>query len=89
MKKNLMKYIMLNCNEATYLMSMKDEGKLNFIKRFQLFLHTSMCDLCRKFEKQSLDINSESKHLHAENSELSIDVKFKLTKKLNELIDSK
>lgn len=88
MKKIMMKYLMLNCNEATYLMSKKDEGKLNFIKRLQLFLHTSMCDFCRKFEKQSLDINSESKHINMDNLELSNDVKSRIKKMVDDLATS-
>ena len=63
-----MKYLMLNCKEATLLMAKKEEGKLSFILKLQLFMHTSMCSFCRIFEKQTKQISKESKHVHAEES---------------------
>lgn len=68
MKKFMMKYLMVNCKEATFLMAKKEEGKLSLIGRIKLSIHTSMCSLCRKFEKQTGRIGKESKHVHAEDS---------------------
>jgi anti-sigma factor ChrR (cupin superfamily) len=68
MKRFMMKYLMLNCKEATLLMAKKEEGKLSFIGKLQLSMHTSMCSFCRKFEKQTKQISKESKHVHAEES---------------------
>lgn len=66
MKKIMMKYLMINCKEATFLMAKKEEGKLSFVGRMKLSMHTSMCSLCKKFEKQSAKIALESKYIHAE-----------------------
>lgn len=65
MQKLMMKYLMANCKEATLLMAKKEEGKLSFMEKVNLFVHTSMCSLCKKFEKQTAKIAAESKHIHA------------------------
>ena len=65
MKKLMMKYLMVNCREATILMAKKEEGKLSFMDKINLSIHTSMCSLCKKFEKQSAKIAAESRHIHA------------------------
>ncbi len=83
MEKNLMKHLMLNCNEATLLMAKKEEGKLSLKARIQLAMHLSMCSLCRKFEKQSHLIGEESKHVHAE-EKLPGDLKEKIKRILEE-----
>lgn len=64
----MMKYLMINCKEATFLMAKKEEGKLSFIEGIKLSFHTSMCSLCRKFERQTIRIGKESKHVHAEDN---------------------
>ena len=66
MKKFMMKYMMISCKEATFLMGKKEEGRLSFIEKMKLSVHTSMCSLCRKFEKQTVRIGKESKHVHAD-----------------------
>ena len=65
MKRFMMKYLMLNCKEATLLMAKKEEGKLTMLGKMQLAMHTSMCSFCRKFEQQAKQIAKESKHVHA------------------------
>jgi len=62
----MMKYLMVNCKEATLLMAKKEEGKLSLIERWELSMHTSMCSYCKKFEKQISKIGIESKHVHAD-----------------------
>lgn len=64
----MMKYFMVNCKEATYLMAKKEEGKLGFVENIKLSMHTSMCTLCKKFEKQTNHIGQESRHVHAADS---------------------
>ncbi len=66
MRRFMMKYLMLNCKEATLLMAKKEEGKLSILGKMQLSMHTSMCSFCRKFEQQTKQISKESKHVHAE-----------------------
>lgn len=68
MKKFMMKYLMISCKEATFLMAKKEEGRLSFAEKFKLSIHTSMCSLCKRFEKQTSRIGKESKHVHAEDN---------------------
>lgn len=64
----MMKYLMVNCKEATFLMAKKEEGRLTFIEKMKLSMHTSMCSFCKKFEKQTSKIGIESRHVHAEDN---------------------
>lgn len=66
MKKFMMKYFMATCKEATFLMAKKEEGKLSLTEKMKLSMHTSVCSFCRKFEKQTMWIRSESKQVQAE-----------------------
>lgn len=49
----LMNTLMLSCRKATELMEKKMNVNLKFVEKFQLFLHTRMCDACTLYEKQS------------------------------------
>lgn len=62
----MMKYLMINCKEATFLMAKKEDGKLSFAEKVKLSVHTSMCSFCKKFERQTSEIGKESRHVHAE-----------------------
>lgn len=68
MKRFMMKYLMVNCKDATYLMGLKEEGKLPLIGRLKLTMHTSMCSLCKRFEQQSTIIKQEAAQLHSHES---------------------
>jgi len=68
MKRFMMKYLMLNCKEATLLMAKKEEGKLFILGKMQLSMHKSTCSFCRKFEQQTKQISKESKHVQSEES---------------------
>lgn len=48
-----MNMIMLSCRKATGLMEKKTMIDLKASTRFQLFLHTRMCDACKLYERQS------------------------------------
>lgn len=63
MKSFLMKKMMINCREATFLMSKKEEGKLSLIGQLKLSVHTSMCAVCKKFEQQITWIGQESREI--------------------------
>jgi len=43
---------MLNCHDATFLMSQSRERKLTFSERMKLRLHAGMCSGCANFERQ-------------------------------------
>ena len=83
MRKFMMKYLMANCLEATMLMAKKEEGKISFREKLSLMMHTSMCSLCRRFQKQTAVIGSEAKHVHAEGDQLSVSTREKIEKILD------
>ena len=50
--------ILITCKEATAFISKKEEGKLSFIERIELFIHFIVCEFCRLFNKQNKFITS-------------------------------
>jgi len=48
-----MKQLMLSCRKATEMMEKKNIVGLSPIEKVQLFLHTTMCDACKTYQKQS------------------------------------
>lgn len=66
MKKLMMKgmhWIMLDCNQATYLASKSEIEKLGRIQRLQLRMHLFSCKLCQNFVKQSEMIDEQINNL--------------------------
>jgi hypothetical protein len=55
--KKLMNILMLSCRKATELIEKKLYFKLNKIESVQLIIHTSMCNACKTYEKQSKAID--------------------------------
>jgi hypothetical protein len=51
--KLIKQFFMISCKEATYLVSLKEEGKLSFSKYLKLELHLAICILCKRFEIQT------------------------------------
>lgn len=43
---------MMNCHDATFLLSQGRDRKLTFSERMKLRLHTGMCSSCAEFERQ-------------------------------------
>lgn len=43
---------MMNCHDATFLMSQSRERKLSFSERMKVRLHAGMCSGCAQFERQ-------------------------------------
>jgi hypothetical protein len=74
----------ISCKKATYLVSKKEEGKLNWIESIQLRSHMAICSLCRLFEQQSKFISKQAKYLHGEAS-LSEDQKKKMEQALDQI----
>lgn len=79
----MMRYLMISCKDATMLTAKNEEGKLSLGERMKLGMHTSMCSLCKKFEKQAHSIAIESKEVMAD-VELSEPVKQRIQKMLSE-----
>lgn len=82
MKKSMMRYLMISCKDATMLTAKKEEGKLSLVERVKLSMHSSMCLLCRKFEKQAHTIAIESKEVAAD-AELSESAKQRIHEMLS------
>jgi hypothetical protein len=55
--KNILKGMMLSCEKATILVEKKLDLGLTLSERLQLRFHTSMCDACTNYQKQSLLIH--------------------------------
>ena len=83
MKKIMMRYLKISCKDATMLTARNEEGKLSLSEKFKLRMHTSMCSICKKFEKQAHTIAVESKEVMAD-AELSEPVKQRIQKMLSE-----
>lgn len=61
---------MLNCVEATRLMSESQERKLTMRERMGLQMHTMMCEGCRNFGKQMKILRIVS-HAYAKQSDVN------------------
>ena len=48
---------MISCDEASFLVSLREERKLNFRRWWQLKMHLFTCHLCRKYAKQIGELN--------------------------------
>lgn len=44
----------LSCKKATELLEKKESFKLSQTESLKLFLHISMCNICRNYKKQSV-----------------------------------
>jgi anti-sigma factor RsiW len=70
--KKLMNVLMLSCKKASALIDKKAETKLSIKENIQLHLHTSMCDACTAYMKQSKMISDAlHKHLHNHEDEVT------------------
>ena len=52
-----MNMLMLSCEEATFLISVKSFKKLKFKERLQLRMHLLACIYCERFDKQNTAID--------------------------------
>ena len=48
---------MIACDEASFLISLREDRKLNFRKWWQLKMHLLTCHLCRKYERQIVELD--------------------------------
>lgn len=88
--KKLMNFFMLSCKKASELIDKKSVVDLSMRENIQLRMHTSMCDACTAYQKQSKVLDTflqnhvhgsdESKVQLIENSQL----KNKIISKLNQ-----
>lgn len=52
---------MLNCREATFLMSQRQERDLSITERMKVRLHATMCRGCSNFGRQLPDLGMAAK----------------------------
>lgn len=60
----LFKKTVYNCKRATTLSLKKEEGKISLRERLELGYHLLYCVFCRRFIRQSRQINLLGKELH-------------------------
>ena len=53
MIQRLLTILLLSCKKATGLIDKKMVVKLSFRENVMLHIHSSVCDFCRQYEKQS------------------------------------
>ncbi len=72
-----MEKIMLDCDQATYLITKSEFERLGCIQKMQLKMHLAYCKFCRRFAQQNKIISEtlndlkqiDSEHLHIHLSE--------------------
>ncbi len=74
----------LSCKTATYLVSLKEAGKISWMDALRLRYHLAICTFCKRFEQQTSFIIKHAKHEHGE-ERLSDNVKTKIIQELNTL----
>jgi hypothetical protein len=70
--------ITITCKKAVDYISKKEEGKLSFLQRVQLWRHLAICSLCRSFADQNHTISSMFK-MQGQHHHLTDDEKKKIT----------
>lgn len=63
-----MNFLMLSCKKASELIDKRLIVNLSFYEKIRLRMHTSMCDACNAYEKQS-SLMDEALHHHISKSD--------------------
>lgn len=58
MMKGLLTRLLLSCEQASLLILKREENKLSSIEKIQLWVHSSVCSLCKEFEHHNDFINN-------------------------------
>ena len=69
--KKIMNFLMLSCKKASALIDKKSLFGLTWKEKVMLHMHTSMCDFCTAYQKQSKLIDGVL-HKHISASEKNI-----------------
>lgn len=77
----------VSCREATYLISIKEEGKLSAYQSFRLFTHMIWCKMCQAFVKQNQYIINQANKINAD-AVLSPDFKLQLANRINDELNN-
>lgn len=90
--KKLMNILLLSCKKASGLIEKKLHFPLSPIEKIQLTIHKSMCDVCKKHQDQSIELDALLKdHISNDTTsgnipseKLSKDFKIQLINKIEE-----
>jgi hypothetical protein len=85
--KKLMHILFLSCIKATELIEKKFNFELSFTEKLKLKMHTSMCNACKLYEKQSDIIEKGIAHHTKEHAE-PVDVE-ELKKRITAVLSEK
>lgn len=87
----LLKRIMLDCNEATRLVSIRKYNRLSLKQRIQLSLHLMACKLCKDYSEFNdlVDDSLENVCQHDHNDQLSENKKDELKSMIEKNIKQK
>jgi predicted anti-sigma-YlaC factor YlaD len=72
---------MYSCQQASFLVTKKEEQKLTYRERLRLAMHLAMCKFCKAYEKQSAYIIKQLKHIIS-SAELTDEDKVRILKSL-------
>jgi hypothetical protein len=79
--------LMITCKKATEFISKREENKLSFWNRIQLWQHLAICGFCKLFMKQNKFITENiAKIENKYDASLSSEEKQKMIKNLQESI---
>lgn len=83
--------IMLDCDEATYLITKSEVDKIGCVKRIQLKMHLAGCKFCHRFKVQSELIDKSLKtleniHLHHTDEQLASKLSKEKKEELQQMI---
>ncbi len=78
-----MSLLNISCKKATYLVSKKEQGRINLFDRVTLRMHLTICSLCKRFEQQTGFIIKNAKHIHPE-EKLAEEVKERIVERIKE-----
>lgn len=79
--------IVLDCEKASLLTIKKEEGKLSFLEKFQLWLHIKICGPCEEFDHQNHVINTNMK-FHFRDEQVEEKMPATLKEKLEEVVNN-
>lgn len=83
--KKLMHFLFLSCLKATELIEKKLHIKLSVKEKLRLKMHKSMCNACRRYDKQSKIMDNALKNYKIDMPHINIEeLKLNIKKKISE-----
>ncbi|MBN4062132.1 hypothetical protein JYU20_02920 [Bacteroidales bacterium AH-315-I05] len=79
--KKLMQIMMLNCEQATFLVTKETSGTITFSEKIKMQFHLLVCKYCRLFKKQSTFLSENINHQHQHSDKCLPDCKLEDSRK--------